>query len=201
MKSGKGQWLLSDRASSLFLISSIVVLTTGFLVVVLSELSRFSAVREEFSANPNFYVPVIVILAANTLCAFFLLVGMPWYWMRFDDSRRFVKLLWLGSFVALGWYSMAIYYLVVYRRRRRQNLPKQASNGHKSITIARFLKYGLLIGSAGCLIATVVLGFWPAALNRTRIPLFVAQLGAWCIVASICYLAFEFVSAGMRRSK
>jgi hypothetical protein len=69
------------------------------------------------------------------------------------------------------------------------------------MTIARFLKYGLLIGSAGCIIATTVMGFWPAILNETRIPLLVAEVGAWCIFASICYLAFKFVRAGLRRPK
>ena len=118
MNSGKERWLLSERASSLFLLSSIVVLTAGLLIVVLSEFSRFAVLRQELSTNPVFYVPLIVILTANALCAVFLLVGMLWYWMRFDDSRRFVKLLWLASFVATGWYSMSIYYFFVYRRRR-----------------------------------------------------------------------------------
>ena len=114
----QGRWLLSERASSLFLVSSIVVLTTGFLIVVLSELSTFTPLRRELSTDPAFYVPLILILTANALCAAFLFVGMPWYWMRFDDSRRFVKLLWLGSFVALGWYSMSVYYFFGYRRGR-----------------------------------------------------------------------------------
>jgi hypothetical protein len=65
------------------------------------------------------------------------------------------------------------------------------------MSITRFLKYGLLIGSAGCIIATVVIGFWPAVLNRTRLPLFLAEVGAWCIFASVCYLAFKFVRAGL----
>jgi len=69
------------------------------------------------------------------------------------------------------------------------------------MTIARFLKYLLLIGSAGCIVATAMLGFWPTVLNRTRIPLFVAEVGAWCIFASICYLAFKFVRAGLRRPR
>jgi hypothetical protein len=120
MNSGKGRWLLSENASGLFLVSSVVVLTTGLLIVVLSELSRFAVLRHELSTDSAFYVPLIVILTANALCAVFLLVGMPWYWMRFDDSRRFVKLLWLGSFLALGWYSMSIYYFFVYRYQRQR---------------------------------------------------------------------------------
>ena len=118
MNSGKGRWLLTERASGLFLVSSVVVLTAGLLIVVLSELSRFAVLRQELSTNPVFYVPLMVILTTNALCAVFLLVGMLWYWMRFDDSRRFVTLLWLASFVATGWYSMSIYYFFVYRRQR-----------------------------------------------------------------------------------
>ena len=109
--------MLSKRASSLFFASSVVVLATGFLLIVLSELPRF-AVTRELSASPGFYL-VIVVLTANAICAFFLLVGMPWYWMRFDNSRRVAKILWLGSFLALGWYSMSIYYFLVYRPQRR----------------------------------------------------------------------------------
>lgn len=69
------------------------------------------------------------------------------------------------------------------------------------MTIVRLLKYGLLIGSACCFIATSVLGFWPTVLDRTRIPLFVAEVGAWCIFASICYLAFKFLRAGLRQAQ
>jgi hypothetical protein len=117
MNSGRGRWLLSKKVSSLFFVSSVVVLATGFLLIVLGELSKFSITRE-LSASPGFYLPLAVVLAANALCAVFLLVGMLWYWMRFDDSQRLVKLLWLGSFVVLGWYSMSIYYFLVYRRQR-----------------------------------------------------------------------------------
>jgi hypothetical protein len=117
MNSQKGKWLLDEKSSSLFLLSSIIILITGILLVVLGKLSRPSITRE-LSANPEFYWPLVVILALNALSAGFLVVGMLWYWRRFDDSRRFVKLLWLGSFVALGWYSMSIYYLFVYRRQR-----------------------------------------------------------------------------------
>jgi len=113
----RGRWLLTERASRLFFVSSAVVLTTGILLVVLSELSRFGVIQE-FSSNPAFYLPLIVILTANAFCALLLLVGMPWYWARFDDSRWLVKLFWLGSFVLLGWYSMSIYYFFVYRRQR-----------------------------------------------------------------------------------
>ena len=66
------------------------------------------------------------------------------------------------------------------------------------MSIARLLKYCLLIGSAGCFTATAVLGFWPTVLNSTRIPLFVAETGAWCILASICYVAFKFLCIGLR---
>ena len=117
MNSEKGRWLLSERASSLFFVSSVVVLMTGFLMVILSALPRIPVTRE-ISANPAYYLPLMVILTVNTFCALFLLLGVPWYWMRFDDSRRVVKLLWLGSFIALGWYSMSIYYFLVYRRQR-----------------------------------------------------------------------------------
>lgn len=117
MNSGRGRWLLSKKVSSLFFASSLIVLTTGILLIVLGERSGFIVPRE-LSASPGFYLSLTVALAANAICAIFLLVGMLWYWMRFDDSRGIVKLLWLGSFVVLGWYSMSIYYFLVYRRQR-----------------------------------------------------------------------------------
>lgn len=117
MVSAGGQWLLSARTSRYFLASSVVVLGVGILIVVLAKLSRLPTLQE-LSGNPAFYVPIGAILAVNALCAIFILVGMLWYWVRYDDSRRFVKLLWLVSFLALGWYSMAVYYFVVYRSQR-----------------------------------------------------------------------------------
>lgn len=117
MSPSGGLWLLSARTSRFFLASSIVVLVAGCLIVVLAKLSQLPAFRE-LSSNPAFLVPLGAILTANALCAAFILVGMLWYWARFDDSRRFVKLLWLASFLALGWYSMSVYYFAVYRRQR-----------------------------------------------------------------------------------
>lgn len=117
MNSGKGIWLVSKGASRLFLVSSVIVLATGVVLIVVSELFG-SAAPSELGAKPVFYLPLIALLTVNAFSAFLLLVGMPWYWMRFDDSRRFVKLMWLGSFVILGWYSMSLYYFFVYRRQR-----------------------------------------------------------------------------------
>jgi hypothetical protein len=117
MRSEGGRWLLSARSSRLFFASSVVVLAAGCLIVVLVRLSRLPALKE-LSGSPAFYVPLAAILTLNALCAIFILVGMLWYWVRFDDSRRLVKSLWLVSFLALGWYSMSIYYFVVYRPRR-----------------------------------------------------------------------------------
>jgi hypothetical protein len=118
MDSAGGQWLLSTRTSRLLFVSSVVVLGVGCLIVVLAKFAHLPVLRE-LSGSPAFYVPLAAILTVNALCTMFILVGMVWYWMRFDDSRRFVKLLWLASFLALGWYSMSIYYFVVYRSQRR----------------------------------------------------------------------------------
>jgi hypothetical protein len=69
------------------------------------------------------------------------------------------------------------------------------------MTIPKFVKYGVLAGCAACFVATAVMGFWPAVLNSTRIPLYTAEVGAWCIFITICYLVFKFVRAGLRRSR
>jgi hypothetical protein len=117
MRSAGGQWLLSARTSRFFFVSSVVVLAVGGLIAVLAKLWQLPPLKE-LSSSAAFYVPVAAILIVNALCAIFILVGMLWYWVRFDDSRRFVKVLWLASFLALGWYSMSIYYFVVYRPQR-----------------------------------------------------------------------------------
>lgn len=117
MGSAGGQWLLSARTSRFFFVSSVVVLAVGCLIVALAELWQLPAPKE-LSSSAVIYVPVAAILTVNALCAIFILVGMLWYWVRFDNSRRFVKLLWLISFLALGWYSMSVYYFAVYRRQR-----------------------------------------------------------------------------------
>jgi hypothetical protein len=118
MGTSGGQWLLSEKSSRLFLVSSIVVLTVYTLLVLLGALSGplgLAALKDSpIALTAGIAVPAIAVPAS-----FIILVGMLWYWVRFDDSRRFVKLLWLASFLALGWYSMSIYYFVVYRRQRR----------------------------------------------------------------------------------
>ena len=119
MGSGGGHWLLSARTSRYFFASSLVVLMVGCLIVGLAELSSRVPPIRELSTRAAFYVPVAAVLILNALCAIFILVGMLWYWARFDDSKRLVKLLWLVSFLALGWYSTSIYYFVVYRSQRR----------------------------------------------------------------------------------
>ncbi|HLW98172.1 MAG TPA: hypothetical protein VKR82_05960 [Candidatus Acidoferrales bacterium] len=65
----------------------------------------------------------------------------------------------------------------------------------------RLLKYGVLAGCIACVVSTCVMGAWPTVLNRTLAPLYVAEIGAWCIFAAICYFAFRFVRSGLRRSK
>lgn len=67
--------------------------------------------------------------------------------------------------------------------------------------IVRLLKYSVLAGCVACFVATVVLGLWPLGPGKTRIFLYVAQAGAWCIFAAICYVLFRFVRAGLQRSK
>jgi hypothetical protein len=114
-----GQWLLSARASRLFFVSSVVVLATGFLIVGIAKLSLQHHAIQETLERPTFYLPIGAVLALNALCALFILAGMLWYWVRFDDSRRILKLLWLASVLFLAWYSMSIYYFVVYRPQRR----------------------------------------------------------------------------------
>ena len=69
------------------------------------------------------------------------------------------------------------------------------------MTLGRLVKYGLAIGSVGCFVAVAVLGVWPSILNITRAPLYVAQIGALCVFAGICYLTFRFVRAGLSWSR
>lgn len=118
MGSAGGQWLLSERSSRLFLASSIVVLTAYTLLVLLGALSRplgLAALKGSLIA----LVVSVAVPAVAVPASLLILISMPWYWVQFDDSRRFVKVLWLASFLALGWYSMSIYYFAVYRPQQR----------------------------------------------------------------------------------
>lgn len=114
----EGPWLLSKMSSRLFLVSSIVVLTAYTLLVLLGALSRPLGLAA-LKGSPIALVVSVAVPAIAVPASLFILVGMLWYWVRFDNSRRLVKLLWLASFLALGWYSMSIYYFVVYRSQRR----------------------------------------------------------------------------------
>lgn len=100
MRLEQASWVLSARTSRSLFVSCVVVLTVGCLAM-LAGIFQPPAMRE---------------LAG---CALFIMVGMMWYWARFDDSPRLVKLLWLASFLFLGWISMSIYYFAVYRSQRR----------------------------------------------------------------------------------
>ncbi len=113
-----GQWLLRERSSRLFLASSVVVLTAYTLLVLVGALSRPLGLAA-LKGSPIALVVSVALPAIAVPASLLILVGMLWYWVRFDDSRRLVKLLWLASFLALGWYSMSIYYFVVYRSQRR----------------------------------------------------------------------------------
>jgi hypothetical protein len=117
MRSKQGKWLLSTRTSRVFFVSSVIVLASGCLIVALAKLSQPATVRE-INSSPALYVPLAVIVTLNAFSALFLSVGMVWYWASFDNSRHLIKLLWMVSFLCLGWYSMSIYYFVVYRSQR-----------------------------------------------------------------------------------
>lgn len=69
------------------------------------------------------------------------------------------------------------------------------------MTVPQSVKYVVLAGCAVGFVATALLGFWPSVLIVTRVPLYAGFVGAWCILATVCYLVFRFVRAGLRRSK
>lgn len=118
MSTEKGRWLLTETASRLFFVSSIGVLAAYTAIILLFAFARPLGLAAS-NSSPITIVAGIVLPAVGVPSAFIVLVGMLWYWVSFDDSRRLVKLLWLVSFLALGWYSMSIYYFLVYRRQRR----------------------------------------------------------------------------------
>jgi hypothetical protein len=118
MSSAKVHWLLRARTSQLFYLSSVVVLVVACLIVVLANLAQYSGF-DVSTISPVFYLPIGAVFAVNGICSTLILVGMLWYWVRFDYSPRTVKLLWFALFFLLGWLAMSIYYFAVYRPQRR----------------------------------------------------------------------------------
>lgn len=111
-------WLLRPKSEKWFHVSSLVVMLSAlfmpFVYIV--------------GTNPNLHntaLDVLVRISAMLVgivaapMAIYILVGMVWYWARFDSSSRMAKTLWFISFLIIGWYAAAVYFFVVYRQQRR----------------------------------------------------------------------------------
>lgn len=123
-REGGEHWLLRHSSSSLFFSSSIIVLATWTFAYSLYFFHRIG--RLAYPNNSEWLVALCIVIAFLAVPAsLYLLIGMMWYWVKFDESGRLVKGVWLLSFVTLAWLAAAAYYFTVYRRQfssRRRSL-------------------------------------------------------------------------------
>ncbi len=113
---GGSHWLLRPPCASLFFISSILVFATWTFVYSLYFFHRIGWLV--YPNNSQWFVTVCTATAFLAVpSSLYLLVGMLWYWVKFDESGRLVKVVWFLSFVVLAWLAAAAYYFIVYRRQ------------------------------------------------------------------------------------
>ena len=116
----EAHWVLRPPGSSLFLWSSIVVVVGSAFAYSLYLFNSIGWLT--YPNNSQWLVGLCIVMAFLTVPAsLYLLLGMLWFWIKLDDSRRLVKGLWLLSFISLGWLAAAAYYFTVYRRRFSSN--------------------------------------------------------------------------------
>lgn len=122
---GGDHWLLRRSSASLFLLSSVIVLGAWTFACSLYFFHRIGWLV--YPNNPEWLVALGITVAFLAVPAsLYLLVGMLWYCVKFDESGGLVKGVWLISFVTMAWIAAAAYYFTVYRR--------QFSSGSLSLT-------------------------------------------------------------------
>jgi hypothetical protein len=109
------EWLLSKTASRLFAVSSILVVTITFFLLVVGNLQDFDPVS-------RLLLDCWGALGAASI--FFLWGGMWKYWINRDPSERIVRRIWFVVLLFGVWYGAVLYYLFVF-------LPKTKRDGFK----------------------------------------------------------------------
>lgn len=111
----RSDWLVRPRNVMFFSLASTIVLIAGTLLLALY-LSDAKTISElETSTVFRTFCGVVGLVAAPS--AIYVLVGMLWYWATLDTSTTLQKTLWFLLFVLTGFFALALYSLIVYRRQ------------------------------------------------------------------------------------
>ena len=109
-------WLKRPQIVTLFAFSSAIMLTSGVILIGLGVSSyRGTLSVLETSTALRTLCGLVGLFAAPA--GIYLVIGMPWYWAKLDPSPWPSKTLWFLLFLLTGFFGLAVYSLVVYRRQ------------------------------------------------------------------------------------
>src|SRR5260370_39419526 len=108
-------WLIRSGSVTLFSVSSAIVLAFGVIMIGVSSYRGTTPSLLETATAFRILCGLIGVFAAPA--GIYLFIGMLWYWAKLDPSPRYSKTLWFLLFLLTGFFGLAIYSLVVYRRQ------------------------------------------------------------------------------------
>ncbi|HXN53252.1 MAG TPA: hypothetical protein VN943_15075 [Candidatus Acidoferrum sp.] len=120
----RSDWLVRPRTVTFFSLASAIMLIAGALVLALYLSDTKTISLLETSTAFRTFCGVVGVVAAPS--GIYLLVGMLWYWAKLDTSTTLQKTLWFLLFLLTGFFALAFYSIVVYRR--------QATNQQQIVT-------------------------------------------------------------------
>ena len=110
------EWLTKRPSPVLFELASGIMLAVAVLLVVVVAASNTSALTfMETSIIFKTFCGLLGVIAA--LAGMYLALGMLWYWAVLDHSTRFHKAVWFLAFLLTGFFGLALYCILVYRRQ------------------------------------------------------------------------------------
>jgi hypothetical protein len=100
------EWIVSRRASILFLVAVPLVLALTPIFFGWVNVSRVTIWTQLFGG---------LLGALGPIALFFLWFGMWRYWVRLDNSSARKKKIWFAVLLLGLWYGSVLYYFLVYR--------------------------------------------------------------------------------------
>ena len=103
--SSTDNWIRSPGAAKLFFAST-------FLVLALVPL--FAGWIDPAKVTLLFRICWTLLGTLGTFALFFLWLGMWWYWVRLDESKKYLKRFWFLILLFGFWFGSCIYCYFVY---------------------------------------------------------------------------------------
>jgi hypothetical protein len=103
----RDDWLISRLSMKLFFLSALLVIamTPIFIGVDTTKMTFLQR------------LPWGILGVVGPVGLFFLWLGMWRYWVRLDDSRRWVKQVWFVVLLIGFWWGSVLYFFLVYLPR------------------------------------------------------------------------------------